>query len=135
MYSLALPGGPACVLGVRTLKQQQFDKVMGRLSYRYEKRKKSLCPREKASPQPFSLNIQCCHCDMPAQRGLGVLAGGHVHQLLRGGGGRLQRHHTAGSDTIFIQIYMDAPPRGVKRTVRAQGSLPWYVIALIFSPN
>lgn len=28
--------------GVRTLKQQQFDKVMGRLSYRYEKEKEPL---------------------------------------------------------------------------------------------
>jgi len=30
------------VPGIRTLKQQQFDKVMGRLSYRYEKEKEPL---------------------------------------------------------------------------------------------
>ena len=46
--------------------------------------------------------------------------------------------HTAGSDTIFIQIYMDVPPGvpgDVKRTARAQGSIPRCVFALIFSPN
>ena len=46
--------------------------------------------------------------------------------------------HTAGSDTIFIQIYMAGTPRGargVKRTGRVQGSIPWCGFAIIFSPN
>ena len=40
--------------------------------------------------------------------------------------------HTAGLDTIFIQIYMNTPP-GVPGV--SQGSIPWYVFTLIFSPN